>query len=122
MNRAALGLIVIVTFMACSAGSMPEVSSARNFDVRGDWFPSASVEPLPLDTAILGNRTDEVRQLLAEGANPNLRWGRSGDHLPLQELLNAGTGISIVAVTVQMLLDHGGPALHPVRCRNGSDP
>ncbi len=48
-----------------------------------DWFPSDSHDPFPLDIALRTNRLDEVRRLLASGANPNLRWGHSGDHFPL---------------------------------------
>jgi ankyrin repeat protein len=41
--------------------------------------------PLPLDRAILDDRTDRVRALLAAGADPNARWYYRGDHHPLQE-------------------------------------
>ena len=54
------------------------------------WFESDSNDPFPLDIAIRSNRFDEVRRLLESGANPNLRWGQTGDRFPLQEALDSG--------------------------------
>jgi ankyrin repeat protein len=40
---------------------------------------------LPLDRAVVDDRPDRVRALLAAGADPNARWWGRGDRHPLQE-------------------------------------
>lgn len=46
--------------------------------------------------------------MLESGANPNRRWGQSGDHFPLQEVLDTGGDLTPDPVdTVQLLLAHG---------------
>jgi len=86
---------------------MPEVPQ-RHPDYKADWFPTQSEDRLPLDVAIYSGRLDDVRALLEAGANPNARWGMSGDRFPLQEVLDSG-GYQVTdpAETVRLLLKHG---------------
>ena len=55
----------------------------------GETVESAMHSPLPLDVAVRNGRTDQVRQLLAAGADSGERWGWMGDHHPLQEAIDA---------------------------------
>jgi len=103
--------ISVVILVACGPGPLPKV--ARSID-RGDLnrvrdgFPTDSDELFPLDIAIRSNRIDELRRLLEQGENPNLRWGQSGDHFPLQEVLDsAGETRTDPPETVRLLLMHG---------------
>jgi len=107
-----LVMIGIVTLIACGPGPLPTLPSsphASDLDRDRDWFPTDSDDLFPLDVAIAANRIDEVRRLLEKGANPNLRWGQTGDHFPLQEVLDPG-GYSMSEPTeaVRLLLEHGG--------------
>jgi len=113
MKRAACALLLILTFVACDPGPMPEVPSHKldeQFDYTKYWFPTDSEHRLPLDRAIEGADAAEVRRLLDGGANPNLRWGKSGDHFPLQEALElAGRGnhLSDASAIASLLLKQG---------------
>ena len=100
---------VFVVGINCGPGPLPPVPSrADRIDYRKDWFPTDSDEPFPLDIAIRTNRIDEVRNLLERGADPNRRWGQSGDHFPLQEVLDSGGyQVTAPAETVQLLLNYG---------------
>lgn len=97
---------------ACGPGPLPPLPSSpepRDSNYVKDGFPTDSSEPLPLDDAIRGDRMDEVRRLLQQGANPKRRWGQTGDHFPLQEVLDTGGGYtrSDPIAAIRLLLDHG---------------
>ena len=85
-------VFVLAFVFGCSAGQpgpMPDTTPPGQPPLTSDWFPNLSEKSTPLDDAILGNRLEEVRSLLAKRADPNARWGRSGDHFPLQEALDS---------------------------------
>lgn len=115
MAKVTVALVAVLTgITACGPGQLPPLPRPPDsFDSRDsayvrDWFPTDSSEPFPLDRAIRMDRLDEVRQLLEQGANPNRRWGQSGDHFPLQEVLDSGGGgVSDPIEAVRLLLDHG---------------
>lgn len=111
MKRTVLALLIIAS-AACEVGPLPPTPppNATAADVRRrDGFPTNSTEdPFPLDIAIRTSRLDEVRRLLESGANPNLRWGQSGDHFPLQEALDTGGTHQLdPRVLVPLLLKYG---------------
>lgn len=107
--------IALLAVAACGPGPLPTV--ARSID-RGDQnlyrdgFPTDSLNDFfPLDHAIRSNRIDELRRLLAEGENPNLRWGQTGDHFPLQEVVDTGGyRLSDPTEAMRLLLAHGADA------------
>lgn len=109
MGLKSIVLIGVLALIACDPGPMPEVPSSpdeRDANYRSDSFKSDAAEPFPLDYAILRNNIDEVRRLLEQGADPNLRWG--SDHFPLQEVLNSsGYAVSNPTEAVRLLLEHG---------------
>ena len=89
------------------SGPLPEFPQ-RHRDYKADWFPTQSEDRLPLDVAIYSGRIDDVRALLEAGADPNARWGQSGDYFPLQEVLNpGGWPVTEPGETVRLLLKHG---------------
>jgi ankyrin repeat protein len=93
---------------ACGTGPLPEPHKPVRFE-EPHGFPSKSDDPWQLDMAIRLNRIDDVRTLLKNGANPNERWGRSGDHHPLQEVFDTGRSYNLSnrAELVRLLLAHG---------------
>lgn len=106
-------LISVVTLIACGPGPVPPPPAAPHFDRhalsdRSDRFPADSDEPFPLDDAIHRGQLGELRRLLENGANPNLRWG-SGDHFPLQEIFDTGAGYTPPdpVEAVRLLVEHG---------------
>lgn len=98
----------IAVSMACGPGPLPPVARAAS-ERRAGWFPTTSEEPLALDIAIRNDDLDEVRALLDKGADPNARWGQSGDHHPLQELFDTGNGYTVSnrVEAVHLLLERG---------------
>lgn len=108
MTRICL-LISVVTLVACGPGPLPEIPRTPTDEERKkDWFPSASYDPYPLDLAIGRDQLEEARQLLKDGADPNRRWGQSGDRFPLQEVIDTGgLKISDPAAVIRLLLKHG---------------
>jgi ankyrin repeat protein len=116
-----IAAIVVMTLVACDTGpgALPQPPTPRTPSKWGpsdidlakrnaDWFESDSNDPFPLDKAIRTNRLDEVRRLLEAGANPNLRWGRSGDRFPLQAALDSGGNIQPdPRELVPLLIEHG---------------
>jgi ankyrin repeat protein len=107
--RLAIRLVVAIFLAGCDPGPLP--TPAPHPDLRRiarDSFPTNSDDPLPLDIAIRTNRLDDLQRLLESGANPNLRWGQSGDHFPLQEAVDsAGYRKTHVRDVVALLLTHG---------------
>jgi hypothetical protein len=110
MKRAALAVVLGVAFAACDPGPMPRVVEPRLFDSE-DAFPTSSNEdPLPLDRAIMSGDLDQVRALLKQGANPNLRWSHRGDRLPIMEVLESPIyryPVADRAEYLRLLLQHG---------------
>jgi hypothetical protein len=105
-------LLASLTAVACNPGPAPQVAGpsagANKNEHRRDRFPTDSQDPFPLDQAIRSGRLADVQRLLEQGANPNLRWGESGDQLPLQEVLDSGgRSVTPVLETVSLLLAHG---------------
>jgi ankyrin repeat protein len=99
-------MIGVVALIACGPGPLPTAPAAG--DDRSDWFPSDSLRPWPLDEAIRGGLPEDARRLLENGADPNRRWGQSGDSFPLQVLLDPhGAARVEPAATAQWLLEHG---------------
>src|SRR5262245_44092878 len=80
--------IAVVISIACHAGPPPTIPTPAPAG-EDDAFPSSSDGPLPLDPEILSGDLDQVRSLLAQRINPNLRWSRRGDRLPIQEVLES---------------------------------
>jgi ankyrin repeat protein len=112
MKRAVVVLLLL--FSACherDPGPLPAVSGRHEkVDYKKFWFPTNSVDPLPLDIALQNGDVSQVRRLLELGTNPNLRWGDSGDHFPLQESIESiarGSEVSTAVETVSLLLKHG---------------
>jgi ankyrin repeat protein len=103
-----IGMLFLV---ACDPGPLPRPPASpdyRDANYVRDSFGSDSDSPFPLDYAIRSDRIDEVRKLLQQGANPNLRWGQTGDHFPLQEVLDGGgNDVKAPAEMVRLLLSHG---------------
>ena len=107
MRRPIVTLLLVLTASACDSGPLPELP-ATDADVRADWFPSESAKPYPLDDAIYKGNFEDLRSLLNAGANPNRRWGQSGDHFALQVLLDHGGSPRIQPIeTARLLLQHG---------------
>ena len=94
---------------SCGPGPLPDLPSRhREYDYRADWFPTQSEDRLPLDVAIFSGRIDDVHALLEAGADPSARWSQSGDHFPLQEVLDpGGWPVTEPGETVRLLLKHG---------------
>ncbi len=92
---------------------MPDVPRRlpiEKIDFKKYWFPTDSDNPLPLDLALQSGDLAEVRRLLRERTNPNLRWGESGDRFPLQDVLEGdsyGYRIADPAEALALLLNHG---------------
>ena len=112
MKRAVSVLLVLIASIACDLGPLPPTPppNATAPDVRRlDGFPTSSTDDFfPLDFAIRNGRLEEAKRLLEEGANPNLRWGQSGDHFPLEEVLEPGYSYNLDRVqAVRLLLQHG---------------
>lgn len=64
----------------------------------------------PLDRAVEAGSVDDVRVLLEAGADPNMRWGDWGDHLPLQEAIDGVSPRGDLPhrdQIVRLLLEHG---------------
>src|SRR5688572_12650402 len=123
-----IALTGVVTLMACGPGPPPAPPASPDYrdpNYLRDSFRSDSDDPFPLDDAIRSGRLDEMRQLLQQGANPNLRWGQTGDHFPLQEVLDSGGyGVTNLAESVKLLLSHGAdPNAHwcPFESRGRSE-
>jgi len=123
-------IVAVLATVACgSPGPLPPVPSSpdpRDSNYFRDRFPTDSDIPFPLDDAIRENRLDDMQRLLQQGANPNLRWGQSGDHFPLQEVLDTGGGYSLSdsVAAVRMLLEHGADPNAkwcPFESRGGSE-
>lgn len=113
MKRTVFALLLVIAAASCERpGPLPEVHDSYSApENRQDWFPSASNEPFPLDLAIRGDRVDEVRRLLASGADPNTRWSQSGDRFPMREALDTeGRDASNQTEIVRLLLQHGADA------------
>jgi len=108
MKRAVFILLFAYGCSADNPGPLPEVTPPGQPPLTSDWFPNVSENPTPLDEAVLGNRLDQVRVLLEKRADPNTRWGRSGDHFPLQEALDSdGYRVPPPDQLVPLLLAHG---------------
>lgn len=108
ITRTLLPLLVAVAFVACNPGPLPQVA-LPTVDTQ-DSFPSSSEEPLPIDRAIIRGDLAELRSLLAQGLNPNVRWSRRGDRLPIMEVLESPSyhyPIDDRAAYLQALLAHG---------------
>src|SRR5215213_6269359 len=107
---AVIAVVTVAAIAGCGPGPLPQVPHSpdqRDLNYVRDGFPTNSDDPFPLDTAIRSDRIDELRRLLENGENPNLRWGRSGDHFPLQEVLDTGGDrVSDPAESVRLLLAH----------------
>jgi ankyrin repeat protein len=101
--------IALVTFVACEQpGPLPATPLKTAVELQADWFHSDSLKPLPLDEAILNNQFDRAKELLEKGSVPNARWGQTGDHFPLQAVLNNnGTRVTEPGDTVRLLLKFG---------------
>jgi ankyrin repeat protein len=111
MGHAIVAFLVIVVACACGPGPLPAPPASPDYrdpNYVRDSFRSDSDDPFPLDYAIRSGRLDEMRQLLQQGANPNLRWGQTGDHFPLQEVFDrGGYGVLNHVEAVKLLLSHG---------------
>jgi ankyrin repeat protein len=110
VKRALFALLVLMASTACDPGPLPAPSRPHpglltHAAGKQDSFTSSSRVPLPLDVAIQADRIDEVRTLLASGADPNARWGALGDDLPLRDALVPYRASS--SSIVQLLLEHG---------------
>ena len=108
MTRKLLAIVALAMIAAaCGPGPLPAILVRE--DPRRDRFPSKSDEPLDLHIAIRRDKLDDVRRLLDDGADPNVRWGDRGDHNPLQEALDTNSGIprSHRDEIVRLLLAHG---------------
>lgn len=103
-------VIAAIFVVACDPGPLPRVVDPRLFD-SDDAFPTNSAEdPLPLDRAIMSGNLSEVRALLKQGSNPNLRWSQRGDRLPIMEVLESPIyhyPITDRAEFLRVLLQHG---------------
>ena len=108
MARTLLAIAALALIAAsCGPGPLPEIPP-RHPDYKADWFPTQSEDRLPLDVAIYSGRLDDVRALLRRGADPNARWGQSGDRFPLQDVFNSGGNpVTDPTETVRLLLQHG---------------
>lgn len=105
-----IAVIGVVTLVACGPGPLPRVVDPERFD-SDDSFPTHSVEnPLPIDRAIISGDLNEVRALLQQGLNPNLRWSRRGDRLPIMEVMESPSyhyPIADRGEFLRLLLQHG---------------
>jgi ankyrin repeat protein len=105
-------LIALVAIAGCDAGPLPQVRGANSdqaIDYKKYWFATDSYGPLPLDQALESGDLKEVRHLLEQGANPNARWSESGDHFPIQEVLEGhsyGYRIFDPVEAVRLLVKH----------------
>src|SRR6185503_19380877 len=114
MKRAVFALLLVVVAIACEQpGPLPAIPGTgrgQQIDLKKYWFPTDSITPLSLDTALQDGDLAEVRRLLDHGANPNWRWSESGDHFPLQESIESiarGYQASHALEAVSLLLRHG---------------
>jgi ankyrin repeat protein len=113
MKRAVFALLLILTLIACDPGPMPEVprrNAEEKIDYKKYWFPTDSIRQLPLGLALQSGDMAELRRLLEQGTSPNLRWGESGDRLPIQEVLEGssyGYRIPDPVEALSLLLKHG---------------
>lgn len=77
---------------------------------RGVAFTCGDLDlPTFVSTAIFANDTARVERLLAAGADPDARWGGSGDRLPIQDALECRMfGFTCdTAAMARALLAHG---------------
>ena len=99
--------VVAIVVAGCDPGPVPPNTPQLRND-RSDWFTSESLKPWLLDQAILDNNLEQMRTLLEKGADPNKRWGPSGDRLPLQDLLDHhGSPRPDAFEATRLLLGHG---------------
>lgn len=110
MKRTSAALLFVIASLACEPGPLP-ANTPRPRDDRSDRFPSESLKPWPLDQAILDSDLERLRALLEKGADPNKRWGQSGDRFPLQDLLDHhGAPRPDTLDAARLLIEHGaGP-------------
>ena len=109
MKRKLIAFVALALIAAsCGPDSLPTIPPRQ-----GHWtldhFPTTAEDPNDLDIAIRSDNLEDVRRLLDAGADPNARWGQSGDHHPLQEALEASSGYYLSHRTeiVRLLLARG---------------
>jgi ankyrin repeat protein len=103
-----VALMSVAVLTACDVGPLPAAAPHPDIRRKATGFPSNSDEPFRLDSAIRTNQLHLLKSFLEAGDNPNLRWGRTGDHFPLQEVFDTGGyELSGHSDYVLALLTHG---------------